>query len=110
MGGEMQEVIGAQRAPDQVEKLLLRRNRLCGGRLGEYGIESCVESRVYPMLQVAFLDLERERPHFITELGTALVLIAVVDVLQELAVMARREHQDTGLHDVVPAPGKSPEA
>jgi len=61
------------------------------------------------MMQVAFLDLERERPHFVIQLGTALVLVAVVDVLQELAVMARREHQDAGLHDVVSAPGKSPE-
>ena len=110
MSGKMQEKIGAQRAPDQVEKLLLRRNRLFRSRLRQYHVESCIESRVYPMMQVAFLDLERERPHFVIQLGTALVLVAVVDVLQELAVMARREHQDAGLHDVVPAPGKSPEA
>ncbi len=91
------------------KKLLLRRNRLFRIRLRQYHVESCIESRVYPMMQVAFLDLERERPHFVIQLGTALVLVAVVDVLQELAVMARREHQDAGLHDVVSAPGKSPE-
>src|SRR5260370_40727781 len=109
MSGKMQEKIGAQRAPDQVEQLFLRRKSPFGIRLRQYCVENRIESLIDPVLEVAFLDLERERPHFIVELGTALVLVSVVYVLQELAVVARREHQDAGLHDVVAAPRQAPE-
>src|SRR6266516_3901023 len=109
MSDKKQKIVGVKRSPDQIEQLVACRNALFGIRLRQYHVESCIESRVDPVLEIVFLDLEREWPHFIVELGTALVLILVVHVLQDVAVMTRREHQNAGLHDVFSAPGESPE-
>src|SRR6266536_5648036 len=109
MSGKVQKIVGVERPPDQIEQLVPCRNAPFGIRRPKYHVESCIESLVDPVLEFAFLDLERERPHFIVELGTALVLILVIHALQDVAVMTRREYQNAGLHDMVSAPGESPE-
>src|SRR5262249_8082827 len=105
MSSKMQEIIRPEGSADQFEEFLLGRNSLFGVRLGQYCVENRIEPLIDPVLEAAFLDLERERPHFVIELGTALVLVCVVDVLQERAVVARREHKGAGLHDMIAAPG-----
>src|SRR5215831_11470959 len=62
------------------------------------------------MLQSAFLDLERERPHFIIERRAVLVLVSVIDVLEELPMMAWRQHEHARLHDMRAASRQAPKA
>ena len=60
------------------------------------------------MMQVAFLDLERERSHFIVERWPILVFVCVIDVLQELPMMGWGQNEYARLHNVVAARRQAP--
>src|SRR5262249_46351263 len=61
--------------------------------------QQSIESAVQNVQQSLLLNLERQRPHLVIHWLAAMVFVAVIDVLQELAVMFGCEHQHAGLHN-----------